>query len=98
MLTYAYGAVGFTNLKSLNLLSDITDEMDTYGQDIQALLGDVLNATTDNGVIYGMCGNRPIKSDLYIIMRTDVLEDLGLLEKSRKYDGLQGIRGDSRSC
>lgn len=82
MLTYAYGAVGFTNLKSLNLLSDITDEMNTYGQDIQALLGDVLNATTDNGVIYGMCGNRPIKSDLYIIMRTDVLEDLGLLEKA----------------
>lgn len=82
MLTYAYGAVGFTNLKALNLLSDITDEVNTYGQDIKRLLGDILNATTDQGVIYGMCGNRPIKASLYIIMRTDVLEDLGLLEKA----------------
>ena len=46
-------------------------------------MGELIKGTMINGRSYGLCGYRNVVSGEYIIMRTDVLEDLGLLDKAR---------------
>lgn len=76
-------SMGFTYQAAQNQLMPMNDLLDEYGQDIKALLGDLLDATTVSGEILGVTPYRILNSDVYAVMRTDVLEDLGLLEKAQ---------------
>ena len=74
---------GYLSFRNQGQLQDISGLIDEYGQDIKDALGDLLLGTTDpDGSIYGVPSYRVLGSSLYIIMRTDVLEELGLLEKA----------------
>ena len=88
MLTLPMDAASFTSVHAQNQVMDITDLLDEYGQGIKDLLGDKLKGTSENGRVYGVTGNRTYVISTYIIMRTDVLEDLGLLEKAENMTSL----------
>lgn len=65
-------------------LMDITDLAAEYGQDICALLGeDILATTTIDGRLYGFSTYRILNSNMYICIRTDVLEQIGMVEEAR---------------
>lgn len=83
MLTLPGGASGFTTMRSQGQLSDITEVLADYGQAILDTVGDLILATTVQGKIYSVPLYRDMSSSEYIVMRTDVLEDLGMLEKAR---------------
>ena len=75
---------GYLSFKNQGQLLDISEYLDEYGQGVKEALGDLLDGTTDpDGSIYGVASNRVLGSTLNIIMRTDVLEELGLLEKAQ---------------
>ena len=74
---------GYLSFKNQGQLQEISGYLDEYGADIKEALGDLLLGTTEpDGSIYGVPSNRVLGSSLYIIMRTDVLEELGLIEKA----------------
>ena len=77
------GTASFNNMASQKQLMDISDLLEEYGQDILDTVGDLMKATTVNGSIYGVPTWRSLVTSTYIVMRTDVLEDLGLLEKAQ---------------
>ena len=54
----------------------------------RSILGDKLKGTSANGRVYGVPGNRTYVVSTWVIMRTDVLEDLGLLEKAQNMSSL----------
>lgn len=75
--------VSYDSFMSQNQLMDISGYLDTYGKDIKESLGDLLKATTTDKGIFGTPANRIMASDLYIIMRKDVLDNLGLTQKAQ---------------
>lgn len=76
-------AASFTNLSSQGYMMDMTELLDTYGTDIKNNLGELLSGTTVDGEILGVCGYRALAMNWYVCMRTDILEELGLLEKAQ---------------
>lgn len=83
LCTMPSGTASFNNMASQNQLMDITDLLDEYGQDILSTVGEMMKSTTVNGKIYGVPTWRSLVTSTYVVMRTDVLEDLGLLEKAQ---------------
>lgn len=75
-------AAAFSVMASQGQLLDITEELAEYGQGITSTVGDLVKATTVDGAVYGVPTYRDLVTSTYIAMRTDVLEDLGLLEKA----------------
>lgn len=62
-------------------LMDITDELNEYGPDIVAALGeDGLAATTQDGRIYGVGGIQAMFGGQAIVMRKDALDAAGMTE------------------
>lgn len=90
MVTMPSGTAGFTTMVSQNQFMDISELLQEYGQGIIDTLGEeLLQATTVNGKIYGVTTYRSLVTSNYIVMRTDVLEDLGLLEKAQNMTTLE---------
>ena len=83
ILTMPGGPASFTTMRSQGQLQDISDLLEIYGQGVLDTVGDMIAATTVAGGIYAVPAYRDFSSSEYIIMRTDVLEDLGLLEKAQ---------------
>jgi len=84
MVTFPEGASSFASMTALNQLYPITDLLDEYGSGIINTVGqDVLNATTINGETYAVTTWRSLVTSVYICMRTDMLEEQGLLEKAQ---------------
>ena len=83
MLTLPSGSAGFSSMQAQGQLMDITKLLEDYGQPIIDTMGELIRGTMINGRTYGLCGYRNVVSGEYIIMRTEVLEDLGLLEKAQ---------------
>ncbi len=88
LVTLPMGSASYNNMASQNQLMDITDYLEEYGQDILSTVGDLVKATTRDGRIYGVTTYRSLVTSAYIVMRTDVLEDLGLLEKAQNMTSL----------
>lgn len=88
MVTLPFGASSFSTMVVQNQLSDITELLDEYGQGIREKLGNLVEGTTINGKVYGVTGYRNLAGSIYIVMRTDVLKDLGLLEKAENMKSL----------
>ena len=83
ILTMPGGPASFTTMRSQGQLQDISDLLEEYGQGVLDTVGDLMAATTVDGGIYAVPVYRDVSSSEYIVMRTDVLEDLGLLEKAQ---------------
>ena len=83
LCTMPSGTASFNNMASQTQLMDITELLDEYGQDILSTVGDLMKSTTMDGKIYGVPTWRSLVTSTYVVMRTDVLEDLGLLEKAQ---------------
>ncbi len=76
-------AATFTSLMGAGQLMDITDLLDEYGQDIKEVQGDMLVGCSLNGRIYGV-GNYGDKAAFQtMLIRTDVLEEVGRLEDAK---------------
>ena len=78
----AFGPASYSMLMANNQLLDITDYLEEDGQDIQNTLGDYIKVNTLNGRIYGIPCFRNYAMDGYLVMRTDILEELGLVEEA----------------
>ncbi len=73
----------FANMSSLGQLMDISDLLEEYGQDITADLGDFLKGNQMGDGIYGVTTHSEFATNVYICMRKDILEELGLVEKAQ---------------
>lgn len=88
MLTLPGGSAGYTTMRAQGQLMDITKLLDEHGQPIKELLGNLLAATTMEGSVYSVPVYYDTSTSEYIVMRTNVLEDLGLLEKAQNMTSL----------
>ncbi len=70
-------------MQKSNQLMDISGLLPEYAPDVQEMLGDYLNAYTYDGKLLGVPTLRNYCSNQYIIMRKDILEELGLMEKAQ---------------
>lgn len=82
MLT-GFDSASFSSMMAQNQLMDISDYIDDYGPNIKNILGDLLKAGTIGDGVYCTPNYRNMVSSVYVFMREDVLEDLGLAEKAR---------------
>ncbi len=71
-------AIMYTN----TMLTDITDYMAQYAPETLELMADYIGTYTYGGRIYGVPTMRNLVTNGYVIMRKDILEELGLLEKA----------------
>ncbi len=83
MLTFPVGSSSYSSMVSQNQYMDISGLLEEYGQPILETAGSLMDATTVGDAIYAVPTYRNLVTSAYIIMRTDVLEDLGLLEKAQ---------------
>lgn len=67
----------FTTWQSQNQLADITDLVDYYAPDAKELLKDYMASTTVNGKVYALPCYRQYNSNMYVLMREDLLETAG---------------------
>ena len=67
-------------------LMDISDYLDTYGQDIQEIAATYLTAYTSGDAVYGMPVYREKAGVLWLNMRKDILEELDLVEEAEAID------------
>lgn len=82
MYTPVPGA-GYESFKSQNQLQDISGLLDKYGKDVKSSLGTLLDGTTTADGIFGAASNRNMASSLYVVMRKDTLDQLGLTDKAQ---------------
>lgn len=89
ILTFPGGSASFAGMVNQKQLMDITDLMSEYGQPVLDTVGDYIKATTVDGKIMGVPVYRNVVTNFYMVMRTDVLEDLGLLEQAMEMASLK---------
>jgi len=75
--------VSFNALIANNQLMDISDIMEEEAPETMAEMGDYLSGMSVNGKIYGIPCWRNYASAIYLIMRNDVLEQVGMLDKAK---------------
>lgn len=83
IVTSPGGPASFNSMAAQGQLMDITGLLPEYAGNVCDDLGDLLKATSVEGRIYGIPCNKAFVTNVNIYMRTDVLEDLGLLEKAK---------------
>lgn len=83
MVTLPGGPCSFSTMASQSQLMDITELAAEYAPGVLEEQKEVLRSTTINGKLYGIPANKAFVTAVNIYMRTDVLEDLGLLEKAQ---------------
>lgn len=88
LLTPPIEAASFNSMAAQNQLMDMTDLLNEHGQGILDTIGNLIASTTKSGKILGVPCYRSLVTSMYIVMRTDVLEDLGLLEKAQNMSSL----------
>ena len=88
IMTFPGGSATFSAMQSQGQLMDITELMADYGQPVLDTVGDYIKATTVEGKIYGVPVYRNYASNVNALMRTDVLEDLGLVEQAENIETL----------
>ena len=87
-------AMQFGVIYNKDFASDITDLMNEYGQDILGTLGDYIKATSPGGRIYGVPTYRLLNMNQYLVMRKDILDELGmtaLAENPASWDDVESI-------
>ncbi len=77
------GPASFGTLAANGQLLDITDLLDEYGADMKELVKDYIGAFSVAGKAYGVPTYRNFAALTSIIMRKDILDQLGLTEKAK---------------
>lgn len=81
---YYSGAGTFASLYSSGSIMDITDVAAQYAPEALETIGDtVLSGVTIDGKLYGIPTYRVLNANYYIIMRGDILNELGLREQAQ---------------
>jgi len=83
VLTTPIEAAGFSSMTAQNQLMPLNDLLEEYAPDTLALLGDYIKGTMINDTIYSLPTYRALNSNSYLIMRKDILDELGLTEKAQ---------------
>ncbi len=82
-LTFPVGATSYSAMVNQNQFMDISALLPEYAPELLETVGELINATTVAGKVYAIPTYRSLVVSSYLCMRTDVLEDLGLLEKAQ---------------
>lgn len=82
-ITMPAGPSSFATMTSQKQLMDITNLLEEYAPRALAGVGSLIGGTQINGHTYAFPAYKSFSSGIYINMRTDVLNDLGLLEKAQ---------------
>ncbi len=75
-----FASAGCSALYANGMLHDLTGLLDDYGNGIQQVMGEYVNAYSIDGKIVALAPYRCYCSDAYIIMRKDILEELDMLD------------------
>lgn len=86
LMCTAIPSVSFGTMQSQNELLDISEYLDEYAPETKELMSDYLAAMTVDGAIYGVPSYRLYNSNYYILMRKDILDQLGLTEQAEAID------------
>lgn len=90
--TFFAGPGTFDAMYSQKQLTKLNDLLNDYGQDIlKTLPADYLKATTYDGDIYAIPINADKVSNLYLNMRKDILEEIGMLEKAQNIKSMSDL-------
>lgn len=89
VMTFPGGSATFAAMQNQGQLMDITKLLSDYAQPVLDTVGEYIKATTVDGKIYGVPIYRDYSSGVYAVMRTDVLEDLGLTEQAENMTCLE---------
>ena len=90
--TFFFGPGTFDAMYAQNQLMELNDLLDEYGQDIlETLPEDYLKATTYDGGIYAIPVNADKVSNLYLNMRKDILEEIGMVEKAENIKSMSDV-------
>ena len=83
MITLPGGPTSFSTMASQHQLLDVGELMDAYAPTLKATVGDLVNGLQVDGVTYGFPLYKGYAGSIDILMRTDVLEDLGMVDKAK---------------
>ncbi len=81
-----FEATGFSTLVANQQLYDLTDLLSEYAPEMMDIMGEYIVANSVNGRILGVPPYRNYASANYFYMRTDVLEDLDIVEQAKAVD------------
>ncbi len=76
------GAARYTTLLGNGSLKDISKELKEFAPKTLEIVGEMINNYTVGDAIYGVPSNRISTSNEYMILRKDILEELGMVEKA----------------
>ena len=90
--TFFAGSSSFTSMQAQNQCMPLNDLLDEYGQDIAMLFDeDILETCSKEGELLGVPMYKDNVSNIYLSMRTDILEELGLLEKAQEIKSIADL-------
>lgn len=90
--TFFFGPGTFDAMYSQGQLMELNELLEKYGQDIlKTLPEDYMKATTYDGGIYAIPVNADKVSNLYLNMRKDTLEEIGMLEKAQNIKSMSDV-------
>ena len=82
MITQPGGPTSFSTMASQHQLMDMGPLLETYAPQALSTVGELINGLKLEGTTYAFPTYKGFAGGLTLFMRTDVLEDLGLLEKA----------------
>lgn len=92
MATFFAGSTAFSSMQAQNQCMPLNDYMEEYAPDVLSLFEkDELETCSQNGELLGVPMYKDNVSNIYFTMRTDILEQLGLLEKAQNISSMADI-------
>jgi putative aldouronate transport system substrate-binding protein len=88
----AMPTTSFTTLTAQKQLMDISEYIDEYAPETAEMMADYLPATTVGEAVYGIPAYRIYNSSYYLVMRKDVLDELGLTEEAQAIDSWSSFK------
>ena len=76
----SFGAAGYSSLYTAGQLMNIRSYLDEYAPGLEATMGDYINTYAIGDGVYALPPYRAYNSLGYILMRKDMLEELGMLD------------------
>lgn len=85
------GSVGFNACQSQNQLQDISELISKEAPQLTETVGAYLKGMEVEGSLYGVPGFRLLNSNMYVYMRGDVLDELGLRQEAEAVNSWSGL-------
>lgn len=90
--TFFGGPTTFAAMTSQNQLTPLDDLLAEYGQDILSVMKpEYMETTKLDGKTYAVPVNKDLVSNMYLAMRTDILEQIGMLEKAQNLTSMSEL-------